>query len=71
MALLAGAEAISTMRDLLARGEKPDWSETVGGSIEDRGYAVDGLAGEVLVRHGAMRLLPATTPCSRTPAASG
>src|SRR5205085_4315382 len=58
MALVAGAEAISTMQNLLARGEKPDWSETIGGSIEDRGYAVDGLAGDVLVRHGATRPLP-------------
>lgn len=58
MALIAGAEAISTMRDLLNLGEQPDWSESVGGDIEDRGYAVDGLAGEALVRHGATRPLP-------------
>jgi acetyl-CoA C-acetyltransferase len=58
MALIAGAEAISTMRDRLARGETPDWSAAVGGDLEDRGYAVDGLAGEALVRHGAIRPLP-------------
>lgn len=63
MALLAGAEAISTMRDLLTRGEKPDWSEAVGGSVEDRGYAVDGLAGEALVRHGATRPAPLYGAC--------
>ena len=58
MALIAGAEAISTVRDLLARGEKPDWSEVVGGHIEDRGYGVDGRTGESFVRHGAMRPAP-------------
>jgi acetyl-CoA C-acetyltransferase len=58
MALIAGAEAISTMRDLLARGEKPDWSEAVGGTIEDRGYGIDGLTGEAMDRQGVMRPLP-------------
>lgn len=57
-ALIFGAEAISTVRHLQSMGAAPDWSETVGGQLEDRGYQVDGLAGEVLVRHGATRPLP-------------
>ena len=54
MVLLVGSESISTMRDLLTRGEKPDWSETVEGDIEDRGYGLDGLAEPTLGRHGAI-----------------
>lgn len=38
-ALLAGAEALSSARYWAGRpeSERPDWSETVGGDIEDRG----------------------------------
>ena len=68
VALIFGAEAISTVRQLQFTGETPDWSESVGGQLEDRGYAVDGLAGDVLVRHGA-RAPCRSTPCSRTHAA--
>jgi acetyl-CoA C-acetyltransferase len=52
MVLLAGAEAISTQRHLLATGQARDWSETVGGEIEDRGYG-DSLSGSDLPKHGA------------------
>src|SRR6185436_17998057 len=38
LALICGAEAISTVRHLTARGEKRDWSETIGGQLEDRGF---------------------------------
>jgi acetyl-CoA C-acetyltransferase len=51
MVLLAGAEAISTQRALMAKGEARDWSEAVGGEIEDRGFG-DSLAGSDLPRHG-------------------
>jgi acetyl-CoA C-acetyltransferase len=40
--LIAGAEAISTIRHLLANGDPPDWSESVGGALEDRGYGPPG-----------------------------
>jgi len=43
MALLAGAEAISTVRHLTARGEARDWAETVEGSLEDRGFGGEGM----------------------------
>ncbi len=52
MVLLAGAEAISTVRHLAARGESRDWSEEVGGQIEDRGFG-ESLGGSDLPRHGA------------------
>ena len=50
--LLAGGEAISTQRRLIGRGETPDWSETIGGQLEDRGFG-ETLAGSELPRHGA------------------
>lgn len=52
MVLLAGAEAISTQRHLMARGETRDWSEEIGGQLEDRGFG-ETLAGSDLPRHGA------------------
>lgn len=52
MALLAGAEAMSTVRHLSQTGETRDWSESVGGQIEDRGYGLEGLITGELIRHG-------------------
>ncbi len=52
MALLAGAEAISTVRHLMSREETRDWSEAVGGQMEDRGYGLEGLITGELIRHG-------------------
>ncbi len=54
MALLAGAEAISTVRHLTSRGETRDWSEEVGGSLEDRGFGLEGLITRDLIRHGVV-----------------
>jgi acetyl-CoA C-acetyltransferase len=53
MVLLAGAEAISTVRALATRGETRDWSETIGGQLEDRGYGMDGLLTRDLTTQGA------------------
>lgn len=52
MVLLCGAEAISTVRHLATRGDARDWSETLGGDLEDRGYG-DPLLSPELPRHGA------------------
>jgi acetyl-CoA C-acetyltransferase len=52
MALICGAEAISTVRHLTARGETRDWSEEIGGELEDRGLG-DPLLTADLARHGA------------------
>jgi len=51
-ALICGAEAVSTVRHLMTRGEARDWSETVGGELEDRGYGPQ-LLDKELTRHGA------------------
>ena len=53
LALIFGSEAISTVRHLATAGETRDWSETVDGELEDRGYGMDGLASPELIAHGA------------------
>lgn len=52
MALLVGSEAISTVRHLMTRGETRDWSEAVGGELEDRGFG-EPLLTRDLAQHGA------------------
>lgn len=52
LAAVVGSEAISTMRALMARGEKRNWHETRRGSIEDRGYGYDGVVDTTALRHG-------------------
>jgi acetyl-CoA C-acetyltransferase len=51
-ALICGAEAVSTVRHLMSRGESRDWSETVEGELEDRGFG-PALLDRELTRHGA------------------
>ncbi|MGB3711273.1 MAG: acetyl-CoA acetyltransferase [Erythrobacter sp.] len=57
-AAIVGAEAISTVLALSAKGEKPDWSEKVGGQLEDRGYGLDGMMEPALFAHGASGAIP-------------
>ena len=52
LAAIAGAEALSTVRALLGRGETRDWSEELGGTLEDRGPSYDGVVDMTAVRHG-------------------
>lgn len=52
-ALIFGAEAISTVRHLQSRNETRDWSETLSGDLEDRGYGLEGLNDEALAAAGA------------------
>ncbi len=52
LALICGSEAISTVRHLTSRGESRDWSEAVGGELEDRGLGEPLLTAD-LPRHGA------------------
>ncbi len=52
MALICGSEAISTVRHLHTLGESRDWSETVGGQLEDRGLGAR-LINPDLTHHGA------------------
>ncbi|MEE4539951.1 MAG: acetyl-CoA acetyltransferase [Erythrobacter sp.] len=57
-AAIVGAEAISTLRALKAKGEAPDWSEAVRGELEDRGYGLEGLIEPQLFLHGATGAIP-------------
>ena len=41
LAAVVGSEAISTVRNLLGSEMAPDWSEEVGGQLEDRGYGLE------------------------------
>ncbi len=56
--LLAGAENISTARWLQANGQKADWSETVEGSVENRGMGMSGLVFRYNSRHGLIGPAP-------------
>ena len=52
VALLVGAEAISTASALAEADDRPDWSEHVEGDLEDRGYGLAGLTSMELTAHG-------------------
>ena len=53
LALICGAEAISTVRALTARGETRDWSEEVEGDQEDRGFGSTPMHSPDVAQHGA------------------
>ena len=57
-AAIVGAEAISTVLTLATKGEKPDWSEEVEGSLEDRGLGTEALMEPTLFQHGATGAIP-------------
>jgi acetyl-CoA C-acetyltransferase len=50
--LLAGSEAISTTRHLAATEDPPDFTEHVGGQLEDRGIGLRGLVSWHTATHG-------------------
>ncbi|MEL6876784.1 MAG: acetyl-CoA acetyltransferase [Pseudomonadota bacterium] len=57
-AAIVGSEAISTVLALSAKGETPDWSEEIGGQLEDRGFGNEGLMEMGLFAHGATGAIP-------------
>ncbi len=57
-AAIVGAEAISTVLALTAKGETPDWSEEIGGEFEDQGFGLDGMIEPALFAHGAGGAIP-------------
>ena len=59
MVLLTGSEAMSTVLHLAAKGQTPDWAETVEGDLEDRGYGLDGMFTPTLGRHRIRGAIPA------------
>lgn len=58
VAAIIGSEAISTVLTLMAREEKPDWSEEIDGQLEDRGFGMRGLLDKVLITHGLAAPIP-------------
>lgn len=63
MALLVGAEAISTVRHLAKREPRPNWAETVEGSLEDRGYGIEGFVTDYQLSHKIDSASPAYALC--------
>ncbi|RNL87683.1 acetyl-CoA acetyltransferase [Halostreptopolyspora alba] len=51
-ALTFGSEAISTVRAMAGATDRPDFSEWVGGNLEDRGLGLDGLLSHSQLAHG-------------------
>ncbi|GII34446.1 acetyl-CoA acetyltransferase [Planotetraspora mira] len=52
VALVFGAEAISTVRHFAGAPDRPDFSETVEGDLEDRGYGLEGMVSRFQAAHG-------------------
>ena len=52
--MLFGSENTSSLRFFEGRADKPDQSETVEGSLEDRGYGYDGIFDEYTIAHGLL-----------------
>ncbi len=52
VALIVGSEAISTARHFAGADDRPDFTETVGGSLEDRGYGLAGIGSRHLAVNG-------------------
>ncbi|WP_236984416.1 acetyl-CoA acetyltransferase [Mycobacterium sp. IWGMT90018] len=52
VALIFGSDATSTLRYFAGRDDKPDFSETVEGDLEDRGPGIEKLISRYTVIHG-------------------
>jgi acetyl-CoA C-acetyltransferase len=52
VALIFGAEAISTVQHFAGRADRPDFTEHADGSCEDRGYGLRGMASRHNAAHG-------------------
>lgn len=52
VALVLGSEPGSTEKYYAGRDDKPDFSETVGGQLEDRGYGYEQYMSEYTAKHG-------------------
>jgi acetyl-CoA C-acetyltransferase len=52
VALIVGSDAISTARHFADADRRPDFTETVGGSLEDRGYGLAGIGSRHLAANG-------------------
>jgi acetyl-CoA C-acetyltransferase len=54
MALIAGAEAISTAKHLMAQQKTVDWSESIDAPVDDRGQRLQGISSRYLRQHKIM-----------------
>ena len=52
VAVIVGAEAISTVRHLARSDNAPDWNEDIAGDLEDRGSGRKGLTSRYIRGHG-------------------
>jgi len=52
VALVMGSDAVSTERYFAESDNKPDFSETVEGDLEDRGFGYDGIFNKYTISHG-------------------
>jgi len=52
-------EAISTVSRLADADDRPEFTETVGGQLEDRGLGLSGLVTEYQSRHGLLEPITA------------
>ncbi|MGO9929489.1 MAG: acetyl-CoA acetyltransferase [Mycobacterium sp.] len=52
VALIFGSDATSTTRYFAGNDNRPDFSETVEGSLEDRGFGLDAIVSRYTVIHG-------------------
>src|SRR5271166_1925153 len=52
VALIFGSDATSTLRHFARAEAKPDFAETVGGDLEDRGQGMEGLISRYTISHG-------------------
>jgi acetyl-CoA C-acetyltransferase len=52
VALVVGAEAMSTVADLIGKVDDSIWTESIGGQLEDRGYGLSGLLSQLELTHG-------------------
>ncbi len=58
VAVIAGAEAISTVLTLSKRGEKPDWSEQIGGQLDNRDVSLRAQFDRSLAANGLRDIIP-------------
>jgi acetyl-CoA C-acetyltransferase len=52
VAMIFGSDAVSTERYFAKRDPKPDFTESVDGQLEDRGFGLDGIFNKYTVSHG-------------------
>jgi acetyl-CoA C-acetyltransferase len=52
VAMVFGSDAVSTQRYYAEAADKPDFSETVAGQLEDRGFGYDGIFSKYTIGHG-------------------